>query len=257
MINIALIQPDIIWEDIDANLVAYSSMLKGIEESLDVIFLPELFTTGFTMRSRELAESMEGKTMKWMALKSKKLKCCLAGSIIIADRGEFFNRLVWMQPDGQYFYYDKRHLFRMSGEDKHYSKGKDPVIIKAGGCRFRPLICYDLRFPVWSRNRNDYDVLVYIANWPAPRREVWLTLLKARAVENQAIVIGVNRVGRDGMGIDYCGDTMVFSAKGQWVAYLEPDTPGIQTLHLNLEDLNDFRNKFPVWKDADPFTLDC
>jgi predicted amidohydrolase len=208
------------------------------------------------MRSRELAERMEGRTMEWMALRSGQLNADIAGSIIIDDRGEVFNRLIWMQPDGQYFYYDKRHLFRMSGEDEHYTKGKEPVIIMSNGCRFKPLVCYDLRFPVWSRNKNDYDVLVYIANWPAQRRDVWLTLLKARAIENQVFTVGVNRVGKDGMGIEYRGDTMIFDAKGRMIASLEPDIPGIQSCSLDLEELNAFRVNFPAWKDSDPFNLD-
>ena len=208
------------------------------------------------MRSRDLAEPMEGKTMSWMAAKAKQLHCNLAGSIIIGDRGKFFNRLIWMQQGSRYHYYDKRHLFRMSGENEHYAKGSGQVIIKVGEFRFRPLVCYDLRFPVWSRNRRDYDALVYIANWPAPRRDVWSTLLKARAIENQAYSIGVNRVGKDGMGIEYRGDTMAFDAKGTKIASLEPDKPGIQIIRLSLEDLNVFRDKFPAWRDADPFTLE-
>lgn len=256
MLTIALIQPDIIWEDVDANLDSITRLLESIQEPVDVIFMPELFTTGFSMQSRNLAEPMGGKTMDWMAAKSDQLHCDLAGSIIIEDNGKFFNRMIWMQQGKLYHYYDKRHLFRMSGENEHYAQGRAPVIIEVRGFRFRPLVCYDLRFPVWSRNRQDYDVLVYIANWPASRKDVWMALLRARAIENQAYTIGVNRVGKDGMGIRYSGDTVVFDAKGNELASLEPDKPGIQIIRLSLEELNAFRSKFPAWRDADPFTLE-
>ncbi len=256
MLTIALIQPDIIWENVDANLDSCTKMLEGMGEPVDVILMPELFTTGFTMQSRDLAEPMGGKTMSWMAAMAEQLHCNLVGSIIIGDRGKFFNRLIWMQQGNRYHYYDKHHLFRMSGENDHYAKGREQVIIKVGGFRFRPLVCYDLRFPVWSRNRQDYDALVYIANWPASKRDVWSTLLKARAIENQAYSIGVNRVGKDGMGIEYTGDTMAYDAKGNKISSLEPDKPGIQIIRLSLEDLNAFRDKFPAWRDADPFTLE-
>ena len=252
---VALIQPDIVWEDPSANKEAYARSFRRIESQVDVILLPELFTTGFTMRSRDLAEPMEGTTMDWMASQARHLRCDLAGSIIISENGNYFNRLIWMRQDGSYGYYDKRHLFRMSGEHDHYAPGSNPLIIETRGFRVRPLICYDLRFPVWSRNRQDYDVLIYLANWPAPRRDVWLALLKARAIENQAYLIGVNRVGTDGMGIEYLGDTMAFDAKGQILTSMEPGIPGIQTISLSIETLSAFRKKFPVWKDADSFTL--
>lgn len=256
MINLSLIQPDIIWEDIEANLESISELLKGIVEPSDIVLLPELFTTGFTMRSRELAEPMEGRTMKWMSEKAAELKCSIAGSIIISEGGNYFNRLIWMEEGGRYHCYDKRHLFRMSGEQQHYSRGGDALIVDFRGTRIMPLICYDLRFPVWSRNRHNYDILVYIANWPAPRKEVWETLLKARAIENLAYAIGINRVGKDGMGIEYSGDTMAFDARGRKIAYMGAGEAGLQNLRLSTEELHDFREKFPAWRDADPFTLD-
>jgi omega-amidase len=255
MISIAMIQPDIVWESVEPNLRAFTRILRGIGEPVDVIFLPELFTTGFTMRSRELCEPMEGRTMEWMAAMSGELKSSIAGSIIIQEGDGYFNRLIWMQKDGKYRFYDKRHLFRMSGEDEHYTKGGQRVIVREGEFRFLPLICYDLRFPVWSRNRNDYDVLVYLANWPAPRKDVWSSLLKARAIENQAFVIGVNRVGKDGMGIEYSGDSLAFNAKGRRIASLGTERAGTRIVRLNLNDLNAFREKFPAWRDADLFTL--
>lgn len=256
MLNVAIVQSPIVWEDIDANLTAFSRMFDRIEGPVDVLLLPELFTTGFTMRSRELAETMDGRTVDWMAETAAKFRCDLAGSLIIREGERYFNRLVWMHDNGTCRFYDKRHLFRMSGEDDHYSRGKDHVIVESRGFRFRPLICYDLRFPVWSRNKADYDVLIYLANWPAPRREVWLALLKARAIENQAYVIGVNRVGRDGMDIDYAGDSMILDPRGRCILQFESNSAGIQQCRLSLEDLHAFREKFPAWKDADGFTLD-
>ncbi len=255
MISIGIVQQDIIWEDVEANLNSISGILENAGESLDLILLPELFTTGFTMRTGNLAEPMEGKTMTWMASNAGRFKCHIAGSIIIEEDGEYHNRMIWMQPDRNYRFYDKRHLFRMSGEHESYSAGREPLILDLKGFRFRPLICYDLRFPVWSRNRQDYDVLIYIANWPAARRDVWRTLLKARAIENQSYVIGVNRVGKDGTGIHYHGDTLVFDARGQVLVSLPPGKPMFQTVWLSLEDLQEFRAKFPAWQDADPFTL--
>jgi predicted amidohydrolase len=208
------------------------------------------------MRSHDLAEPMGGKTVTWMKEMSIRLGCDLAGSIIINDKGRYYNRLVWIRKNGDRHHYDKRHLFRMSGEEENYSPGRERLIVESHGIRFMPLICYDLRFPVWSRNRNDYDALIYVANWPAPRKDVWRTLLRARAIENQSYAIGVNRVGRDGMGIEYHGDTMVCNAKGEIIAEMAPLEPGTLTFSLSVEELDKFRAKFPVWKDADPFRLD-
>jgi predicted amidohydrolase len=256
MINLTLVQSNIIWEDIDANLKSISGMLGSIAEPTDIILLPELFTTGFTMRSRDLAEPMEGRTMAWMSEKAVELKFSIAGSIIVKEGGNYFNRLIWMEEGGSYQFYDKRHLFRMSGEEQHYSRGGDVLLVDFRGTRIMPLICYDLRFPVWSRNRHNYDILVYIANWPAPRKEVWETLLKARAIENLAYVIGINRIGKDGMGIEYSGDTMAFDARGRKIASMGTSEAGLRNLRLSTAELNDFREKFPAWKDADTFTMD-
>ncbi len=256
MIDIGLIQSDIVWEDVDTNLDALSGMLENLGSTADLILLPELFTTGFTMRSREFAEPMEGKTMAWMAGHAGRLNCPVAGSIIVTEGGRYYNRLIWMEPGGRYHLYDKRHLYRMSGENEHYSRGNGRLIVEAKGFRFRPLICYDLRFPVWSRNRQDYDVLVYIANWPEPRKDVWRTLLKARAIENQSYVMGLNRVGKDGMGIAYRGDSLVFDAKGNELVTLPLNKPFSEMVRLSREELLRFRERFPAWKDADSFCMD-
>jgi omega-amidase len=254
-LKLALIQPDIRWEDIDANLNALSGKLEGITGRADAVILPELFTTGFTMRSRELAEGMDGKTLSWMQMTSDRYKCVIAGSMIIGHHDTYFNRFIWMEPGGRITAYDKRHLFSISGEDDHYTRGETNIITELNAFRIRPQVCYDLRFPVWSRNTGAYDLLLYVANWPAVRRDVWISLLKARAIENQAFVIGVNRVGRDGMGIDYAGDSMAYNAKGQMIASLPVSEEGILTVHLSLQELMDFRQKFPVWKDADRFEI--
>lgn len=254
-LKLALIQPDIIWEDIDANLEALSKKIEGIAENVDAIILPELFATGFTMRSRELAEGMDGKSVSWMRINSDRYSCVLAGSLIIADQDSYFNRFIWMETGGRITTYDKRHLFSIGGEDKHYTPGESNAIIEINTFRIRPQVCYDLRFPVWSRNTGDYDLLLYVANWPAVRRDVWISLLKARAIENQSYVIGVNRVGRDGMEIEYAGDSLAYNAKGQIITSLPVREEGIQIVHLSLQNLRDFRQKFPVWKDADEFKI--
>jgi predicted amidohydrolase len=254
-LKLALIQPDIIWEDIDANLHAISEKLEGIADNVDAVILPELFTTGFTMRSRELAESMDGKSISWMRMTSERYRCVLAGSLIIGDQDTYFNRFIWMEPGGRITAYDKRHLFSIGEEDEHYTRGKSNTITEINAFRVRPLVCYDLRFPVWSRNTGVYDLLIYVANWPAVRRDVWISLLKARAIENQAFVIGVNRVGIDGMGIDYAGDSLAYNAKGQIIASLPVREEGTQVVNLSLQELMDFRQKFPIWKDADGFEI--
>jgi len=254
-LKLALIQPDILWEDIDANLNALSRKLEGLVENVDVVLLPEMFATGFTMRSRDLAESMEGKSVSWMQMASDRYSCSIAGSLIIRHGESYFNRFIWMQPGGRMATYDKRHLFSISGEDEHYTRGDSNTVIEINTFRIMPQVCYDLRFPVWSRNTGTYDLLLYVANWPAVRRDVWISLLKARAIENQAFVIGINRVGRDGMGIDYAGDSLAYNAKGQIIASLPVGEEGIQVVHILMQELRDFRQKFPVWKDADGFEI--
>jgi predicted amidohydrolase len=254
-LKLALIQPDIIWEDIDANLNALSKKMEGMADDLDAVILPELFTTGFTMRSKELAEDMDGRSVSWMQMSSEKYRCSIAGSLIIRHHDSYFNRFIWMEPGGRFCTYDKRHLFSISEEDEHYTRGESNTITEINSFRIRPQVCYDLRFPVWSRNSGAYDLLLYVANWPAVRRDVWVSLLKARAIENQSFVIGVNRVGRDGMGIDYTGDSLAYNAKGQIIASFPTSKEGTQVVHLSLQELKDFRQKFPVWKDADEFEI--
>jgi predicted amidohydrolase len=229
--------------------------ISSIEESTDIIVLPEMFTTGFTMNTN-LAEPMNLDTYKWMGLMSKKTEACIVGSYIVKEGVNVYNRLIWMFPDGTSKYYDKRHLFRMGEEHAHYSAGTNSLIIDYKGWRIAPFICYDLRFPVWSRNvENAYDVLLYIANWPAVRSYAWKNLLIARAIENISYVVGVNRVGMDGRNLTYTGDSTVLDFKGFPLIQLEPNESDIFQIELSKESLTEFRNSFPAHLDADSFTI--
>jgi len=254
-IKVTLIQPVIEWENIQSNLEHLDHMLKAILGKTDLILLPELFSTGFTMNTSVLSENMEGNTTLWMLKQATFLKAVIAGSIIIKENQSLYNRLIWTYPDGKIQYYDKRHLFRMGRENAYYSPGRKKTVMNISEWRILPLICYDLRFPVWSRNTGIYDLLIYIANWPAGRREVWKTLLRARAIENQCFVIGVNRVGMDGNKLEYAGDSMVVDYKGNVIFEMEPHTESQLTCELDLMELKDFREKFPVHLDADEFSL--
>ncbi|MDZ7738703.1 MAG: amidohydrolase [Bacteroidales bacterium] len=254
--KISLVQSDIFWEDKKANFRKYESLLAGLKGNTDLVVLPEMFSTGFSMNSRDMAEDMDGLTLEWMESTSSAGNFGLIGSFIATEGGKYYNRLVFMKPGGDYCIYDKGHLFRMEKEDLFYTKGNRRVTEPFRGANFSLQICYDLRFPVWSRNRNNsYDILIYIANWPAARRKVWTTLLPARAIENQCYVIGVNRVGRDGNGIDYCGDSMIIGPRGDILAAAEENEEEVVTYELSLSELEQFREKFPVWRDADDFRL--
>jgi len=254
-LQVTLCQLSLVWENIPANLERIGELISEHDQESDIILLPELFSTGFTMSVTKMAETMNGRTILWMKELAESRKALIAGSIIIREDDEFYNRLIAMRQDGSSTVYDKRHLFRMSGENEHYSQGNRKMLITEGKWRLCPLICYDLRFPVWSRNRNEYDVLIYIANWPQQRREVWRTLLMARAIENHSYVIGINRVGTDGMGIDYQGETMLVNFKGQVVEECSDSKEEIKTISLDWESLQEFRRKFPVHLDADDYTI--
>lgn len=241
--------------------------IKSITEKTQVVILPEMFSTGFSMKPAMLAETMEGDTVQWMKKMAAEKKVILAGSVIIresnadtSDEAAFYNRFIWMLPNGQYGYYDKRHLFAFAGEDKHYTPGLERFIASVNGWKINLLVCYDLRFPVWARQQFDeeknfeYDVLIYVANWPERRSHAWKTLLQARAIENQCYVIGVNRVGDDGNGIYHSGDSMVVDPLGE-VLYHKKDDEDIFTITLNKDDLNNVREKFQFWRDADKFSI--
>jgi len=253
--HIALVQPDMVWSDAGKNREMYSRMLQDMTLQADLIIFPEMFTTGFCTDPAPVAETMDGETIRWMRDTAVTLKTSLAGSLIIIENGLYYNRLIYMDPQGNSGQYDKRHLFRMAGEEVSFKPGSKPYIAGLGKWRISFQICYDLRFPVWSRNRNNFDLLVYASNWPAARSDVWNTLLRARAIENQCYVAGVNRVGTDGKGIIYIGESMVIDPKGNVVASRERSAEGLVHATISLDELNTFRNKFPVWKDWDKWNL--
>jgi omega-amidase len=207
------------------------------------------------MHTDRVAQTINGECVQWMKDRSHQMQTAIMGSLVIEEKGNYYNRMLFVTPEGNLHQYDKHHLFRMGNEDKVYQKGKTPTVIEYKGWRIKPIICYDLRFPVWIRSRNDYDLLVCIANWPASRRNVFTILLKARAIENQCYVAGVNRVGNDGNGLQYLGDSMIIDPKGEIINSIEEGKVGIGFAELSLTELNQFREKFPVMPDADDFEL--
>lgn len=254
-LHITLIQTDIVWENKEANLEHYSNLIAGIQGVKQVVVLPEMFSTGFSMAPEKFAEPMDGPTVSWMASMAVKHRCILAGSIMVEESGNYYNRLLWVQPDGRIAHYDKRHLFGYGHEDEHYSPGDRRCIVSVNGWRINLLVCYDLRFPVWSRNKNaDYDVLLYVANWPQQRSLAWKTLLQARAIENMSYVVGVNRVGSDAKGLNYSGDSSVFGPLGE-VLWQQSATAAVHTVTLDRELLENTRKTLPFLKDADDFIL--
>lgn len=252
--KVTIIQSSIIWEDIDKNLKHFSNKINSIKEYTDLIVLPEMFATGFSMKPEKFASS-ENIQIEWLRNQAKKKDAILVAGIITNKKDIFFNSLIWMQPNGEYSVYNKKHLFSFAGENKHYTAGNSFLITKIKDWRIRPLICYDLRFPVWSRNKNDYDILIYIANWPERRKDAWKTLLKARAIENQCYVIGVNRIGNDDNNIYHSGDSAIIDPKGNIISKTKAHEEKVETISLNLEELNIFKKKFPVEKDADKFEI--
>lgn len=256
ILKIAVFQFDLIWEDVQSNLAKIDQMLERLPHGTDIVFLPEMFSTGFTMNAGKVAESMTGETMDWLKKRSSAYQRAICGSLVIQEDGKFFNRLVFVEPSGKVSCYDKRHLFTMAGEEGRYTRGENRLIVEFKGWRICPLICYDLRFPVWSRNQNNYDLLIYSANWPEPRALVWNTLLKARAIENQSVVVGINRVGLDGNKISYSGQSQVIDAKGNSIALAKECNEEIISSEISYSELAGFRKKFPVLDDADRFSLE-
>lgn len=254
--RISLIQTDIVWEDKTQNLSQLENKLAGLRQTTDLAVLPEMFTTGFSMNSHALAETMDGETIATLKQWSKKFGFAITGSFICSEAGSYYNRAIFITPQGEIRHYDKHHLFRMSQEPQHFRSGKEKCIFTYMGWNICLNICYDLRFPVWLRNRsNEYDLLIFVANWPIPRRNAWETLLCARALENQAYVCGVNRIGIDGNGLKYSGQSLVFNAKGERIVEFEDNEECIQTINLDKDALLSFRAKFPVWQDSDDFLL--
>ncbi len=258
-LTITLIQTDIAWQNKAANLLMLKNKIEAIEERTEIIVLPEMFSTGFTMQPELFAETMEGETMQWMKEIVATNKIILTGSIIINEGGKYFNRLIWMLPNEQFGYYDKRHLFAYTEEDKHYTAGNKRLIASVKGWKINLQICYDLRFPIWSRQQpgetdSEYDLLLYVANWPEKRNHAWKTLLCARAIENQCFVVGLNRVGNDGKSIYHSGNSLVIDPLGQ-VLYHKSDDEDVCTITLQKEDVEKVRAQFPFWKDGDDFSI--
>lgn len=258
-LTLTIIQTDLVFENKAANLGRLKAKIENIEQRTEIVVLPEMFSTGFSMQPALFAETMEGETVQWMKDIAETNKIIVTGSIIIEEEGEYFNRLIWMLPNGQLGYYDKRHLFAYGEEDKHYTGGNKRLIASVKGWKINLLICYDLRFPVWSRqqsgeNETEYDLLIYVANWPERRSHAWKTLLCARAIENQCYVAGVNRVGKDNKNIYHSGNSLVIDPLGQ-VLYHMADEEDVFTITLQKEDLEKARTQFPFWKDADDFTI--
>lgn len=278
-LTITTVQTKLHWEDKAANLQMLQEKIFSISEKTEIIVLPEMFSTGFSMKPGTLAEKMEGNTVNWMKKIAAEKKIILTGSIIIKESapspleragGEvYFNRLIWMLPNGQYGVYDKRHRFAFAGEDDHYTAGTKRLIASVKGWKINLQVCYDLRFPVWARQTSpsnslskgegelmtpEYDVLIYVANWPERRNTAWKTLLQARAIENQCYVVGVNRVGNDGNAIYHSGDSMVIDPSGE-ILYHKKDEEDIFTITLSKDHLQSIREKFPFWRDGDDFTI--
>jgi omega-amidase len=257
-LSISTIQTNLFWEDKAANLEMLETKIQTLEKA-EVVVLPEMFSTGFSMQPHLFAEPMNGLTITWMQEVAARKKIILTGSMMAEEGGKYFNRLIWMLPTGQFGYYDKRHLFAYAGEHEHYSPGNRRLVSQVKGWRILLLTCYDLRFPVWSRQQlknqtPEFDAIIYVANWPDRRSMAWRTLLQARAIENQCYVIGVNRVGNDGKGIYHSGFSSVIDPLGE-ILYQQKDAEEIATHLLEIEKLNEIREKIPFWKDGDHFQI--
>ena len=255
-LKITVFQAYLFWENVDKNLQNLALRLSsGVKEKTDLIVLPEMFSTGFTMNPEALAEEMNGKTMEWMVNIAKKYDCVVTGSIVIKENGKYYNRLIWMTPDYEYKYYDKRHLFSMGKEDEHYTAGNNRVIVELKGWKIRLSTCYDLRFPVWLRNKKEeYDVLLIIASWPDSRTAHWRALIPARAIENQSYVVAVNRVGHDGNQVYHSGHSMCIDPFGNTI-YYKPEDEDLYTFSIGYPELTKIRKNFPFLQDADDFTI--
>jgi len=259
-LRITLVQTSLFWEDPDANISNLRRLLEGFDTPTDLIILPEMFNTGFTMAARRNAEFMDGSTMIWMSEMAKVKHCVICGSLIINEADKHYNRLIWMRPDGSYDQYDKKHLFRMGEEHLHFDAGNKRLIVELKGWKIMPLVCYDLRFPVWSKNHYyegeySYDLLLYLANWPAVRTDAWTSLVKARAIENLSYAAGVNRIGTDGRGYEYSGDSLIASPWGEVISDIVKREESISTISLNAGKLTDIRTKIGVGKDWDEFDI--
>lgn len=252
----ALLQADLIWENSEANRAQFQQKINTLSSDVDIIILPEMFTTGFSMNAVNLAEPPQGPSFQWMRQNAEERNTAITGSIIISENGNYYNRLYFVFPDGSFEQYDKRHTFTLAKEHETYTSGKKKLIVKYKGWRICPLVCYDLRFPVWSRNTEDYDILIYVANWPAVRVAAWDTLLKARAIENLCYCVGVNRVGVDGNDHPYPGHTTAYDCLGNPLIPIDNDEEFQQEIVFEKSHITETRNKLKFLQDRDSFTLE-
>ena len=258
-LTVTLIQSNLFWEDKKANLAMFQQKIESIKEKTEIVILPEMFNTGFSMKPELFAEKMDEETVQWMKKISAERKIILTGSLMVEENGKYFNRLIWMLPNGEFGIYDKRHLFGYAHENEHYSPGNKKLIASVKGWKINLQVCYDLRFPVWARqtpgaSENKYDLLINVANWPERRSLAWKTLLRARAIENQSFVVGVNRVGEDGDKISYNGGSTIIDPLGE-IIYQKDEEEDILTYTLEKEKVTETRKHFPFWKDADGFII--
>lgn len=254
--KISFLQQDLAWEDKPENFSRFEAMIFSDISCPDIYIMPEMFNTGFSVNPAPVSEPPASGTFRWMKETSARKGSAICGSYIVQEDNCYYNRFIFVSPEGESYHYNKRHLFSMGGEDKAFTPGTSRTIFSYKGVRILPLVCYDLRFPVWARNRNEYDLLIYSANWPVARRDVWMTLLKARALENQCYVAGANRIGTDATGADYFGGSMIITARGEVISSGNDNSSCIVSAGLSMEELTAFRAKFPVLKDADRFSFD-
>jgi len=254
-LKITLLQSDLVWEDISANLKAFTVKLNQLKQATDMVVLPEMFTTGFSMDSKKLAEKIYDKSVTWMRKKAKKLDALIIGSLIIEDQKQYYNRLIVAFPNASIRFYNKHHLFTLSGEHKAYTAGQERLQFNYLGWNICPLVCYDLRFPLWARNTTNYDVLIYVANWPKPRIKAWDTLLEARAIENMSYVVGVNRVGTDGNNLEYPGHSAIYNCLGEKLISTKKEQEDLVYCTLNKEHLKTVRTKLNFLNDRDEFKI--
>lgn len=255
ILNIALIQTDLTWENPEQNRAHISKKIEAIVDPVDIIVLPEMFTSGFTMQPQNVAETMQGETISWMKTVAAKTQAAITGSLVITEADKYYNRMVFVHPNGKIEQYDKRHTFTLAGEDKVYTAGSNKIMIDYKGWNICPLVCYDLRFPVWSRNSDHYDVLIYVASWPAIRMVAWDTLLKARAIENMSYCVGVNRVGKDANNHEYSGHSAVYDVLGNRIDTIPFDQEVIEIVTLKKQDIALNRSKFNFLADQDQFSI--
>ena len=256
-LNLTLIQTELFWENKEVNIHHFTELIDDIKEQTDVIILPEMFATGFSMKAQQLAETMDGAVVEWMKQIAHKKQSAICGSIIIEENSNYYNRFIWVEPDRKLQWYDKRHLFRMADEHEFYTRGNEKIIIEYKGFKIFPIVCYDLRFPVWLRRTKkiDYDLLIVVANWPERRVAHWKTLIQARAIENQSYVAAINRVGTDGNGFIYSGESSLVNPKGE-ILFQQANESVSKTLKINLDDVMEWRKAFNAIEDADNFVIE-